>query len=310
MSIIDLRLLRYFVAVAEEGHLTRAAQRIGIQQPPLSQQIRALERELGTQLFRRLPRGMELTDSGQALLTDARTILAQMAQTVDTVRGVSRGERGRIVLGFTESSALHPFVPSVIRAFRHSAPEVALTVEESNTAELVDALRHNRVDIAFIRSPVGNEHDLKIETVLQEKMVVALPSAHPLALARGRRKGIALAALAHEHFILTRRPSGPGLYDAIIAACAVAGFSPRVEQEVTKNLSTLSLVASGLGIAIVPASVRHVAMEQVTYLNLDQAPGLHAPLHLAYRDVPPSGVVLRMITEIRKCAAQNKKSAT
>lgn len=308
MSIIDLRLLRYFVAVAEEGHLTRAAQRIGIQQPPLSQQIRALEQELGTQLFRRLPRGMELTESGQALLTDARTILAQMAQTVDTVRGVSRGERGRIVLGFTESASLHPFVPSVIRTFRHSAPEVALTVEESNTAELVDALRHNRVDLAFIRSPVGNEDDLKIETVLQEKMVVALPSAHPLAQTRSRRKGIALAALAQESFILTRRPSGPGLYDAIIAACAVAGFSPWVEQEVTKNLSTLSLVAAGLGIAIIPASMRHVAMEQVTYLNLEQAPGLHAPLHLAYRDVPPSGAVLRMIAEIRKCAALNKRA--
>jgi DNA-binding transcriptional LysR family regulator len=299
MSSIDLRLLRYFVVVAEEGHLTKAAQRIGIQQPPLSQQIRALEKELGVTLFRRLPRGMELTESGHALLVDARIILDQVNTTIEGVRRISQGELGRIAVGFTESASLHPFIPAVIRAFRQVSPGVTLAVEESNTSDLVEALRQNRVDVAFIRSPIGNAAGLKMETMLVEEMIVALPATHPLAQNK-RRKSLPLTALAEESFILNRRPSGPGLYDTVIAACRVAGFSPKVTLEARKNLSTLSLVAAGLGISIVPASIRHVQLEEVVYLKLDQAPGLRAPLHLAYRDIPQSGAVERMIIEARK----------
>ncbi|MES2027184.1 MAG: LysR family transcriptional regulator [Pseudomonadota bacterium] len=299
MSSIDLRLLRYFVVVAEEGHLTKAAQRIGIQQPPLSQQIRALEKELGVTLFRRLPRGMELTESGHALLIDARIILDQVNTTIEGVRRISQGELGRIAVGFTESASLHPFIPAVIRAFRQVSPGVTLAVEESNTSDLVEALRQNRVDVAFIRSPIGNAAGLKMETMLVEEMIVALPATHPLAQNK-RRKSLPLTALAEESFILNRRPSGPGLYDTVIAACRVAGFSPKVTLEARKNLSTLSLVAAGLGISIVPASIRHVQLEEVVYLKLDQAPGLRAPLHLAYRDMPQSGAVERMIIEARK----------
>lgn len=303
MSSIDLRLLRYFVVVAEEGHLTKAAQRIGIQQPPLSQQIRALEKELGVTLFRRLPRGMELTESGHALLVDALIILDQVNTTIEGVRRISQGELGRIAVGFTESASLHPFIPAVIRAFRQVSPGVTLAVEESNTSDLVEALRQNRVDVAFIRSPIGNAAGLKMETMLVEEMIVALPATHPLAQNK-RRKSLPLTALAEESFILNRRPSGPGLYDTVIAACRVAGFSPKVKLEARKNLSTLSLVAAGLGISIVPASIRHVKLEEVVYLNVDNAPGLRAPLHLAYRDVPQSGAVERMIIEARKCAKQ------
>ena len=299
MSSIDLRLLRYFVVVAEEGHLTKAAQRIGIQQPPLSQQIRAMEKELGVTLFRRLPRGMELTESGQALLVDARIILDQVNTTIEGVRRISQGELGRIAVGFTESASLHPFIPSVIRAFRKISPGVTLAVEESNTSELVEALRQNRLDVAFIRSPIGNAAGLKMETMLVEEMIVALPATHALAQNK-RRKSLPLAALAEESFILNRRPNSPGLYDTVIAACRVAGFSPKVKLEARKNLSTLSLVAAGLGISIVPASMRHVQLEEVVYLNVDQAPGLRAPLHLAYRDIPQSGAVERMIIEARK----------
>ncbi|XAH25184.1 LysR family transcriptional regulator [Xylophilus sp. GW821-FHT01B05] len=302
MSSIDLRLLRYFIVVAEEGHLTRAAQRIGIQQPPLSQQIRVLEHELGVTLFRRLPRGMELTDSGQALLVDARAILAQVAQSIESVRRIAQGERGRIAIGFTESASLHPFVPAVIRAFRQQAPGVALTVEESNTADLVEALRHKRIDVAFIRSPVGDASGLVIETVLVEDMVVALPATHPLAADR-RRKNIELSALAAETFIFNRRPSGPGLYDAIIAACRAAGFSPVVEQEATKNLSTLNLVAAGFGVSIVPASMTHVVLDDVVYRGLKTSHGLQAPLHLACRQEEPSGAVARMVAVVRAQAS-------
>lgn len=312
MSSIDLRLLRYFIAVAEEGHLTNAAQRIGIQQPPLSQQIRALETELGVKLFNRLPRGMELTDSGQALLKDARAILSQVETTVAGVRRIATGESGRLVVGFTESASLHPFVPSVIQAFRRTVPDVALTVEESSTTELIALMHQKRLDVAFIRSPVGDATGIVIETMIEEEMLLAVPAGHRLARhqrrknerdndSRTRRHRVVLADLAEEAFILNRRPSGPGLYDTIIAACRAAGFSPRVEQEVRKNLSTLSLVAAGLGISIIPASMRHVELESVTYLHIDDAPGLTAPLHLAYRDDNPSGAVQRFIDAARHC---------
>ena len=300
MSSIDLRVLRYFVAVAEEGHLTKAAQRIGIQQPPLSQQIRALEAELGVTLFNRLPRGMELTTSGQALLTDARAILASVETSIEDVRRIAQGERGRLALGFTESASLHPFIPAVIRAFRQSAPEVALTVIESNTSEMVEALRQKRLDVAFIRSPVGNSTGLKIETMQVEQMILAVPASHPLLRLKNKtkqaRRSVALADLAEESFVLNRRPSTPGLYDTIIAACRSAGFSPRVAQESHKNLATLSLVAAGLGISIIPASMRHVTLAEVVYLDIEDAPDLHAPLHLAYLDSPVSGVTQRLIT--------------
>ncbi|WDZ95015.1 LysR family transcriptional regulator [Herbaspirillum sp. WKF16] len=303
---IDLRLLRYFIAVAEEGHLTKAAQRIGIQQPPLSQQIRVLEKELGVTLFNRLPRGMELTESGAALLTDARAILAQLASTVAGVRRISEGKMGRVAVGFTESASLHPFVHSVIRAFRAVAPDVALTVEETNTTELVEALRQKQLDLAFVRSPVGDASGLTMEPMLVEEMLAALPADHPLA-GNGRRKSIALAALADESFIMTRRPSGPGLYDTIIAACHAAGFSPRVMQEARKNLSTLSLVAAGLGVSVIPASMTRVNAEGIVYLRLNDSPELKAPLHLAYREEGVSGAASLMREEARKLSAQQKR---
>ncbi|WP_432239505.1 LysR family transcriptional regulator [Herbaspirillum robiniae] len=315
---IDLRLLRYFIAVAEEGHLTKAALRIGIQQPPLSQQIRVLEKELGVTLFNRLPRGMELTESGVALLADARAILAQLESTVAGVRRIAAGKMGRIAVGFTESASLHPFVHSVIRAFRAAAPDVALKVEETNTHELVEALRQKRLDLAFVRSPVGDATGLTMETMLVEEMVAALPVDHPLAAGvrknggKGARKGggnngIALASLAEESFIMTRRPSGPGLYDTIIAACHAAGFSPRVMQESSKNLSTLSLVAAGLGVSVIPASLTRVNAEGIAYLKLSDAPELKAPLHLAYREGEISGAAALMREEAIKLGAQQKR---
>src|SRR5580700_4916998 len=152
---MELRHLRYFVAVAEEGHVTRAAERLGIQQPPLSQQIQALERELDAQLFRRKPRGVELTPAGRALLDDARAILTRDEAAVAATKRAARGEAGRIGLGFTSSASFHPFVPRVIRAFRETHPLVALGLEEGGTAELVEGLSAERIDAAFVRSPIG-----------------------------------------------------------------------------------------------------------------------------------------------------------
>src|SRR5580693_2675711 len=153
---MELRHLRYFVAVAEEGHVTRAAQRLGIQQPPLSQQIRALETELDARLFHRKPRGVELTSAGRAFFDEAKAILARVGDAVAATRQAARGETGRIGLGFTSSASFHPFVPRAIRAFRERHPLVAFALEEGGTAELVEGLRAERIDAAFVRSPIGS----------------------------------------------------------------------------------------------------------------------------------------------------------
>jgi DNA-binding transcriptional LysR family regulator len=154
--------------------------------------------------------------------------------------------------------------------------------------------------VAFIRVPSGNTDDLIIEALLDEPMLVALPARHPL-LRGGRRKAIALADLANETFILYRRPTGPGLYDAIIAACRSAGFSPSIGQEAPRMLSTLSLVAAGLGVSIVPESLRSLNTEGIAYLTL-KAANLVAPLHLAWRDANTSGAMQRLIAQVKEMA--------
>src|SRR5580698_1889087 len=297
---MELRHLRYFVAVDEEGHITRAAERLGIQQPPLSQQIRALERELDAQLFHRKPRGVELTPAGRALFGEARAILARTEEAIAATRRAAQGEAGRIGIGFTSSASFHPFVPRAIRTFREAHPLVALALEESGTTELVEALRSQSIDAAFVRSPVGESDDLFVRPLFDEPMVAALPSGHALS---GAGDDLPLAALAGEIFILYRRPVGPGLHDAIIAACDRAGFSPTIGQEAPRMLLTLSLVAAGLGVSLVPASMSRLETEGVAYRRLDQSVQLTAPLSLAYRRSEISEAVRRFVSLVREAGA-------
>ena len=300
---MELRHLRYFIAVAEEGHITRAAERLGMQQPPLSQQIRALEKELGVQLFRRKPRGVELTDAGRALLSDARAILAQIDHAFASTRRTARGEQGRIAVGFTSSAPFHPFVPRVIRAFREAFPLVSLTLDESGTTELIGDLREERVDAAFIRTPVADPAGLVVDRLLEEPMVVALPTQHALARAgRSDDAGVNLKRLAGETFIVYRRHTGPGLYDAIIAACHAAGFSPQVGQEAPRIVATLNLVAAGLGLSIVPASLERMHMDGVTYRRLTGTAQPRAPLHLASRRGDTSSGLRQFLALVRQTA--------
>lgn len=302
---MELRHLRYFIAVAEESHVTRAAERLGIQQPPLSQQIRALEKELGVQLFRRKPRGVELTDAGTAFLERARAILDQVERAVATTRRTARGEQGRVVVGFTSSAPFHPFVPRVIRAFREMSPLVSLVLEESGSSELVQGLHNEDIDAAFIRSPVADVVGLVVRPLLEEEMLVALPAAHALANADADGSApLALSTLANETFILYKRPGGPGLYDTIITACRGAGFSPRVGQEAPRIISTLNLVAAGLGVSIVPASLRRLQMDGVIYRRLTDNPELTAPLILACRIGENSAAVQRFIDLVQPPSGQ------
>jgi DNA-binding transcriptional LysR family regulator len=297
---MELRHLRYFVAVAEEGHVTRAAERLGIRQPPLSQQIQGLERELEAQLFRRKPRGVELTPAGRALYGEALAILARAGEAVAATKRAAQGEAGRIGIGFTSSASFHPFVPRVIRAFHEAHPLVTLALEESGTTELVAALRAQAIDAAFVRSPVGESDDLFVRPLFDEPMVAALPSGHALS---GASDDLPLAALAGETFILYRRPVGPGLHDAIIAACGRAGFSPKIGQEAPRMLSTLSLVAAGLGVTVVPASMSRLEAEGVVYRPIDKSAPLTAPLNLAYRRDEISAAVRGFVALVQRSAA-------
>jgi len=277
----DLRQLRAFVAIAEEGHITRAAARLGMQQPPLTRLLHALEREFAAPLMERFPKGVRLTAAGAALLDEARAVLRRTEGIGDVVQRAARGEQGKLALGFTSSSALHPFVPAVIRAFRTSVPGVLVVLDEAGTAELVDALMQERLDAAFVRSQLSGLSALRVETLLTEPMVLALPEDHPMA--KLPAAPISLASLASEAFVLYRRPAGPGLYDALLAACKSAGFSPRVAQEAPRMTATMSLVAAGLGVSIVPASMARLRGDGVIYRALSDCPELCAPLYLATR---------------------------
>ena len=295
--MIELRRLRAFVIVAEEGHVTRAAERLGMQQPPLSRLLQGLEADLGVLLLHRTPRGVHATPAGKALLQEARAVLARAEKVEEAVQRAARGEQGRLAVGFTSSAALHPFVTAVLRQFREIVPGVSLELEEAGTGELVEALTHERLDAAFVRSPVGLAPSISVEGVLEEPMFAALPAGHRLTLRT--HATIPLADLAEEAFILYRRPAGPGLYDAILAACRAAGFSPKVAQEAPRLTATLSLVAAGLGVSLVPASMRRLGGDGIVYRGLAEDHGLAAPLHLATRRSDPSPAIMRVRALVR-----------
>jgi DNA-binding transcriptional LysR family regulator len=303
---VELRHLRYFVAVAEEEHVTRAAERLGMQQPPLSQQIKAIERELDVQLFHRKARGVELTDAGRAFLDTAREILARLDHGFERTRRTARGEQGQISVGVTPTGPFHPFVPRVIRAYREAFPLVSVTLEESLSLQLIEHLRNEQIDAAFLRTPVADPEDLVIHPLLDELMVAALPSTHVLAQSGGERDAaISMKALAGETFIVYGRPSRPGQqglgqYEAMIAACHAAGFSPRVGQDAPTIISTLGLVAAGLGISLVPASLQHMSMDGVAYRRLKGTIQPKAILNLASRRGDPSGVVRNFLDLIKR----------
>ena len=265
-----------------------------------------LDDELGVRLLRRLPRGVQTTEAGQVLLEEARAVLARADELENTVRRTARGEAGRLAVGFTPSAARHPFVRAGLRACREHAPGGRVVLDEAGTTELVEALRHGRLDVAFVRSPVGGVPGLLVEPVLDEPMLAALPTEHIFAGAEEDPMPLPFAALAADAFILYRRPTGPGLCDPILilAACRTAGFSPVIAQEVPRLPATLSLVAAGLGISVVPASMRRLAVAGVAYRELNGCPGLSAPLHLALRRTGSTATVARFRAAVSYHAAR------
>jgi len=264
---MELRHLRYFVAVAEELHFGRAAARLFIAQPPLSQQIQQLERELGVTLFQRTSRRVQITPAGEVFLAGARQTLTTLDAAVHSTRRAARGETGWLGIGFA-ASATYDLLPAVLHDFRAQFPEVELSLMELNAAEQSLALRERSIHVGFAR-PHAEEVDVVIEAVLREPFLVALPDAHPLAA----RPLLSLAMLAEEPFISFPEKPLPSYAQVVRAICEAAGFAPRVVQEVREMQTAISLVAAGLGIALLPASVQHLHRDGVVYRPLpDSAP--------------------------------------
>jgi DNA-binding transcriptional LysR family regulator len=296
---MELRHLRYFVAAAEELHFRRAAERLGIAQPALSQQIQQLEQEFEALLFHRLTRGVELTDAGTAFLDDARAILEHVEQAKAKAQRVARGDQGIIRIGFTGSASFNPIVPGVIQDYRARFPGIAVSLVERGTAQLVDSLRAGRVDAAFIRSPSREVDGLFILSIMEEEMLIALPSRHDLAASAS----LPLEALSGEPFILFPRANSPELYNHIILACGRAGFSPKIVQQAPEVASALNLITAGEGVSIVPASMQHMQPQGVAYRAiLGDAP--RAPLSLAHRSNEPSAAVRNLAALARRAAAE------
>jgi len=265
---MDLRRLRYFIAVAEELHFGRAARRLHISQPPLSQQIQTLEQELGVPLFGRAGHRISLTDAGRELLPRARAVLSQAQAAKTAVQRVGRGESGMLEIGFTGSLPFTPVMPRVLHDFRQAYPGVQLQLRELSTREQIERLAEETLDVGFFR-PTQHEKLELLETrvVLREPLLLALHADNPLA----RRKRLPLSALAQEPFILYSRTVSTGLHDQILALCLKAGFAPRVVQEVHEMPTVIGLVAAGVGVALVAASMRQIHVPGVVFLPLVQS---------------------------------------
>ena len=304
---VELRHLRYFVAVAQEGHVTRAAERLGMQQPPLSQQIKALEREIGVQLFRRKARGVELTEAGRGLLADALSVLSRVQEAVEGARRTASGKQGRLRIGLPPSGPFHPFVPRMIRRFREACPLVSVSMEECLRAELIDGLHAGMLDVAFIRASIAPPEGLDVHLLFDEPMIVALPSTHALAGSGMRAAAIRLVDLAAETFIVYARLQGPAFYEATLAACAQAGFSPRLGQEAPRIISALSLVASGLGVTLVPSTMQSMTMDGVAFRPLHGPVQPKAFLSIAARREAPSAAMRDFVAMVRRAAREEAR---
>lgn len=281
---MELRHLHYFIAVAEELHFSRAAERLCISQPPLSQQIRSLEDELGIKLFERTKRNVQLTEAGKVFLERSYLVLAQLEQAIAATQQIGRGEIGRLAIGFVDS-AMYTLLPEILRVFRSQFPAVELQLYELTTQEQIEALHHKQVDIGIVRSAIS-EPGLSVECLLPELLVLALPETHPLSA----QTQLSLSTLADESFILFPAKMGPVFYKQIINMCQQAGFRPKVAQEAVQMQTIIGLVAAGLGIAIVPDSLQNFHRSGVIYRPLqEQIP--ETGLYLAWRQHDSSPVI-------------------
>lgn len=265
---MELRHLRYFIAVAEELHFGRAAVQLGISQPPLSQQIQALEEELGARLFERTNRRVALSEVGRLFLPEARQVLAQLDKAVDVARRAQRGEVGELKVGFTSSAPFTSTIPRAIQAFRLACPAVHLDLCELSSRGVAEAVAEGRLQVGMLRPLEEMPAGLEALELFVEELVVVLPAGHPLA---GREAGISLGELAGEAFVFFPRSFGTGLYDQLLDLARAAGFTPRIVQEASEAMTLIGLVATGLGVTVLPASFSRMRIDGVVCRTLRDA---------------------------------------
>lgn len=294
MSYMDIRHFRSFVTIADLGNITHAAQKLGIEQAPLSQQLRKMEESLGTPLFIRQTRGVILTEAGRILLPRARLILDLRRQFVETAHAITNGEQGHLRIGLAGAVPLLPAIPNIIRDFRNIAPGITLSLEESNTPALCDSLLAYRIDIAVLRPPVTHPDRIRVIPLFNEPTLIALPTGHRFAC----KKSIHLKQLTEDRLIIFPRELGPGFYDAIIAAFQNAGSTPPLGQQAPQITGIIPLVAAGLGFSIVPRSLQQLYTSDVTYHEI-VPPAPYATLAIGLRDDIPPPPVERFITMLK-----------
>jgi DNA-binding transcriptional LysR family regulator len=291
---MEFRHLRYFVAVAEALSFARAARALNLSQPPLSRQIRALEDELGTPLFARTKRSVQLTPAGAALLPEARRLLREADGLKAGAQRLAAGEVGTLALGFI-SVAAYNLLPELAPEFRRRHPGVKLVLQEATSDVLIAGLRQGDLDVGLVLPPV-DAPGLEYAPLVHDTLIAALPAGADQARGRGP---IRLAALADEPFILFPRRVGSSLYDEIVGACRRAGFAPRIEQEAIQMQTIVSLVAARMGVALVPASLEHLRRTGVVYRPLADARS-RVEIGVAWRAGDASPVVRALVALARE----------
>ncbi|MGI5170779.1 LysR family transcriptional regulator [Spirillospora sp. CA-253888] len=293
---LPLPQLHAFVVLAEELHFGHAAARLGIAQPPLSQQIRRLEGKVGHALFNREPGGVTLTPAGRELLPAAQRALTGIADGLAAARAVGSGQAGRLRIGFAASLAL-TVLPDLLRRFRERFPGAHLDIQEMTTAPQIAALHDKAIDVGLLREPPDDQAGLCFRTVLTEPYVAVLPTAHPLAAQRP----VPLARLAECPFVLLPRAVGPRLHDQIIDLCATAGFAPRVAQYAVEWQTICALVEAGLGVSLAPAGIRRIRLRGVAFRRIE--PGTaRSRVAIAWRRNDPNPLIAHLLAAVRRDA--------
>jgi DNA-binding transcriptional LysR family regulator len=257
---VDLRQLRYFLAVAEEKSFSRAAERLHVSQPPLSTHMQSLEKDLGVRLVDRTNRGVTLTPAGQVFYDEIRQVMRRLDQARLKARNAGSGDVGELSIGFV-SIADYGILPPALRRFRERFPKVDVQLHELTTDAQIKGIRAGTLDLGIGLGPV-HEPDLVFELLLRERLLLAAPKAHRLMKGSG---AVRLKDLAGESFITPPREVAPGLYDLFLSVCRDNGFTPRISQHARQMQTVVGLVASGMGVALVPSSVKNLKRAGVQY---------------------------------------------
>jgi DNA-binding transcriptional LysR family regulator len=297
---VEYRHLKFFVAVAEELHFTRASLRLRIAQPHLSQEIRRLEREIGVELFVRTKRSVALTPAGRAFLERVRIVFDDTAGAVYAAQRASRGEIGRIRLGFVTVAAIG-VIPNATARFRSAYPDVEVLLKDVHSDEGLEAVRTGQLDLCLLHPPRTVDPALNIETAWLEPLVAVLPPKHPLA----DKQRISLQRLKSEPWVINPRETGSRLHDEIIAACEAAGFEPRVAQRSARVTTEISMVASGIGVALMPITSARLAFGGAVYRQL-RPPGSSVPVAFAWRRDQTAPVLAHFMAVVRNSALRRK----